>query len=196
MHGCKTLGREEDRSRAWGMRSEGLSHLQALSPDLAETSSHHSPRGETILPTCEAFLRYSRDHQLWSIWEENGRGREVLHPRSHLRGRGFIAPISSGKGCWNTTRLLPTLPPGDPAAPPHSQETLSRTVVSRVTWAPWSVTRQVRLEPWSWGLGVRVSSGEWRVSGSILSRAFPAQENRRGCHPAQATDRLQVSFVG
>ena len=73
-------------------KSEGLSHLQALSPELAETCSHHSPRGETILPTCQAFLRYSHGHQPWSIWEENGRGREasVLHPRSHLRGRALF----------------------------------------------------------------------------------------------------------
>ena len=69
-----------------------LTHLQALSPELAETCSHHSPRGETILPTCQAFLRYSHGHQPWSIWEENGRGREasVLHPRSHLRGRALF----------------------------------------------------------------------------------------------------------
>ena len=86
--------------------------------------------------------------------------------------------------------------PRDPAAPPHSQETLSRTVLSRVTCAPWSVTRQVRLVPWSWALGVRVSSEEWRVPGSISSRVSPAQENRRGCRSSQASDRLQVSFVG
>ena len=73
---------------------------------------------------------------------------------------------------------------------------MSRSVVSRVTWASWSVTRQVRLEPWSWGLGVRVSSEELRVSGSISSRASPAQENRKGCRPAQTSDRLQVSCVG
>ena len=36
----------------------------------------------------------------------------MLHPRSHLRGWGFLAPISSGKGCRDTTHLLPTPPPG------------------------------------------------------------------------------------
>ena len=49
--------------------------------------------------------------------------------------------------------------------------------------------------PWSWGLGVRVSSEEWRVSGFMASRASPAQENRRGCGPSQTSDRLQVRGV-
>ena len=127
-------------------------------------------------------------------------GGGVLHGPSPRQLPG-LRPMEEQAGLLSAHTHAHTHPhthtaPGDPAAPPHSQETLSRTVVSRVTCAPWSVTRQVRLEPWSWGLGVRVSSGEWRVSGSISSRASPAQENRKGCRPAQTSDRLQVSCVG
>ena len=41
-----------------------------------------------------------------------------------------------------------------------------------------------------------MSSEEWRVSGFMASRASLAQENRRGCGSSQASDSLQVSFVG
>ena len=132
---------------------------------------------------------------------ETRNGGAVLHGHSppQLPGR---RPIEEWAGLLSThahTRAHPhthTSALRDPAAPPHSQETLSQIVLSRATCDPWSVTRQVRLVPWSWGLGVRVSSEEWRVSGFMASRASPAQENRRGCGSSQASDRVQVSFVG
>lgn len=46
-----------------------------------------------------------------------------------------------------------------PAPAQHSQETLSCTVLSVVTRLPRYCTRQVRLVPWSWGLGVRNNEG-------------------------------------
>ena len=112
--------------------------------------------------------------------EKPGRGGAVLHGHSPPQLPGH-RPIEEWAGLLSTHSHTHTDPTTlrDPATPPRSQETLSWTVLSRVTCAPRSVTRQVRLVPWSWGLGVRVSSEEWRVSGSMLSTASPTQENRR-----------------
>ena len=140
------------------------------------------------------------------------RGRSGMetdqHPRRETWKEGWVSftatPHLSSQGADPQTSRLAfslhthththTTALRDPITPPHSQETLRRTVLSRVTC--WNVTRQVRLVPWSWALGVRVISEEWRVSGFMASRASPAQENRRGCSSSQASDSLQVSFVG
>lgn len=51
-----------------------------------------------------------------------------------------------------------------PAPAQHSQETLSCTVLSVVTRLSRYCTRQVRLVPWSWGLGVR-NKDDWNFQG-------------------------------
>ena len=64
--------------------------------------------------------------------------------------------------------------------PPHSQDTLSLMVASVLTPAPGKVTRHVRLVPWSWGLGVRVSTEEWGLLGCGEVRAILVQEKVGG----------------
>ena len=69
-------------------------------------------------------------------------------------------------------------------------------VASVLTPAPGKVTRHVRLVPWSWGLGVRVSTEEWGLSGFGEVRATPVQEKVGGVPLSQAHGTAQVRLVG
>lgn len=90
--------------------------------------------------------------------------------RRPIEGRGLaFSPTHSH------THTHPTRPQG-----PHHPSTLTGDVeLERFSprVAPWSVTRQVRLVPWSWGLGVRLAAGVENCLGS-WHRGVP-QENRR-----------------
>ena len=103
-------------------------------------------------------------------------------------------------------RRVPEFPTKNPASPspgggphpgprllgPHSQDTLSLMVASVLTPAPGKVTRHVRLVPWSWGLGVRVSTDERGLSGCGEVRVTPVQEKVGGaspCHRPMAPHR-------
>ena len=79
---------------------------------------------------------------------------------------------------------------------PHLQDTLSLMVASVLTPAPEKFTRHVRLVPWSWGLGVRVSTEERGLSGCGEVRATPVQEKVGGVPLSQAHGTTQVKLVG
>ena len=50
--------------------------------------------------------------------------------------------------------------------------------------------------PWSWGLGVRVSTEEWGVLEPQEVKATPNQENVGGVPLLQTHGTLQVMFLG
>ena len=54
----------------------------------------------------------------------------------------------------------------------------------------------MRLVPWSWGLGVKVSTEEQRLWGFRESTAAPTQVKVKDLSPSQDPGRLQVSCVG
>ena len=69
-------------------------------------------------------------------------------------------------------------------------------VLSALTSAPGKVTRQVRLLPWSWGCGVRVSTEVRGILGPWEVRATPTQEKVGGVPLSQAHGAVQVMFLG
>ena len=110
---------------------------------------------------------------------------EYPHPSSPVPAAQALPP--SPQHHWGPS-LLPLHP--------HSQDTLSLMVASVLTPAPGKVTRHVRLVPWSWGLGVRVSTEEWGLSGCGEVRATPVQEKVGGVPLSQAHGTAQVRLVG
>ena len=148
---------------------------------------------------------------MFSSWGASGQ-TDITVPFQGQEHRPFLPETSEMGSKWSgvSSSILPSPSSPGPASPsstpsgtqplarppPHSQDTLSLMVASVLTPAPGKVTRHVRLVPWSWGLGVRVSTEEWGLLGCGEVRAILVQEKVGGVPLSQAHGTAQVRLVG
>lgn len=89
-----------------------------------------------------------------------------------------------------------TLCPQGPLILAEHSHTLSLMVFTVLTPAPGKVTLQVRVEPWFWGPGVRVTTEELKVLEPREVTLTPIQEIFGGVPLSQAHGTEQVMFLG